>query len=201
MKTEQKTSSQNLGNLFGAMAKAQGDFNPIKRTAKGHWGKYSDLNDIYEATRKQLSKNNISVMQSVCDGGVTTVVGHESGEHMIFETTWTKQSASKLLMLGGGWTLMRRYALQAVLNVCGDDDAEKKIEIEGSIVLDQYSAMEEALDLIESLNSKDINSPDTFLNWRNSNSVDIARLSKEKEVRKVIIEAVEKKKLTFGKGE
>ena len=65
MKTEQKASSSELGDLFGAMAKAQACFLPIKKTAKGYHGLYADLNDIYESTRKALAENDLSVMQSV----------------------------------------------------------------------------------------------------------------------------------------
>ena len=57
--------------------------------------------------------------------------------------------------MGGQFTLMRRYALQAVLNVSGNDDAEKLIEDmsepTGEIKMMRYSPVEEAEDLVDTL--------------------------------------------------
>jgi len=197
MDTKQKASSGDLGKLFGAMAKAQGKYLPLGKTAQGHWGKYSNLQDVYDATRKALAENEISVMQSVSDGGVTTVIGHSSGQHLVFETTWTKQTGMKLLALGGGFTLMRRYAQMAVLNIVGDDDAENKIKEGTEIELLPYEPLEEAEDLVDSLLSDEIKDNKAFLDWRNINAQAIARLCKNKEAKKIIEEAVKDKKSTF----
>ena len=199
MKTEQKASSKELGDLFGAMAKAQACFLPIKKTAKGYHGLYADLNDIYESTRKALAENDLSVMQSVSDGGVTTVIGHKSGQHLIFETTWTRQSSLKLLAMGGQFTLMRRYALQAVLNVSGNDDAEKLIEDmsepSGEIKMMRYSPVEEAEDLVDTLQG--ITSNRQFLDWQTENKEALDRLRKNPSANSVLNTAVIELKKSF----
>ncbi len=116
-------SSTNLDKLFTAFSQAQGEFAGVQLNKKGHFGKYADLVSIYNSTRPSLAKHKLGVMQTVGEGKINTILSHASGQHMVFETTFPHK-ANNGLASGGLWTLMRRYALCAVLNIAGDEDAE-----------------------------------------------------------------------------
>ena len=181
-------STMQLGELFSALSKAQGSFRPLKRTAKGHWGKYADLNDIRESTQESLTKNGLTYTQSVADGAVTTVLGHASGQHIIYETSWQKQNI-KLMEHGKNWTLMRRYALQSVLGVAGDDDAEKKIDkgwspVEGdsNITFEASTPMLEAEALVEDALEASTTQKE-FMTWMSQNNKAIVDIKKDPDAR------------------
>ena len=116
-------SSTEVKNFLKAFAKAQLEFKVVHRSQKGHYGDYADINDINNATRTALNKNGISVIQGIAQGKVMTILGHESGEHFIFELDY-KQGDMKATQAGAVWTLMRRYSLQSALGVAGSDDIE-----------------------------------------------------------------------------
>jgi hypothetical protein len=126
-------SSTEVKNYLKAFAKAQLDFKTVIRSKKGHYGEYADINDINNATRTALNKNGISIMQGIAQGKVMTILGHESGEHFIFELEY-KQNDMKATQMGAVWTLMRRYALQSALGVAGSDDIEVVNEESNTIV-------------------------------------------------------------------
>ena len=94
--------------------------------------KYADLASVWEACRKPLTDNGLSVAQ-ICDtmegqSVIETTLMHISGEwisgkHLIGSVKQDPQS------VGSASTYSRRYALAAMVGICPeDDDAESTID-------------------------------------------------------------------------
>lgn len=122
--------SPTLGELFGAMAKAQGMMSGAKKGAENPFfkSKYADLHQVWEAVREPLSKNGLSVIQTTGEHNgqifVYTTIGHSSGEWMRSETP-VKLMKQDPQAMGSAITYARRYALAAICGIAQmDDDAE-----------------------------------------------------------------------------
>jgi len=120
------TTDGSLKEIFTAFSKAQSEFKAVEKSKDGHYGKYADLADINNATRPALAKNNLCVFQGIdkTSGTVKTVIGHSSGQHIVFVLKYNHPQSLKATQDGAVFTLMRRYALQSALQIAGDDDAE-----------------------------------------------------------------------------
>lgn len=125
------TRSETIVELATAMAKAQG---AITAAAKGkenpHFrSKYADLASVWDACRKALTDNGLSVVQSPRltfngDSGfveVETLLLHSSGQWMsdVITVPVSKLDAQGV---GSAITYARRYALSAFASVAPDDD-------------------------------------------------------------------------------
>ena len=119
--------------LATALAKAQGEFSVPKKTKQyliqGKPIKYADLADIYEAVRKPLAANGLSIIHRVgfdSQGlfGLTTVLLHASAESI---STWyplpdiSRQNV-RAQEFGSSLTYARRYSVSLILGVAADDD-------------------------------------------------------------------------------
>src|SRR5882724_1333332 len=120
--------SGELGELFAALAKAQGMFASAEKAGDNpHFrSKYATLETVVEATRKGRDANNLAVLQMPGNLGdavaVTTLLGHASGQWI--ESTFAVRPV-KYDAQGAGSviTYLRRYALMSVLGIApGDDD-------------------------------------------------------------------------------
>jgi hypothetical protein len=126
------THSRELGELFLALSKAQGEIRGAIKDSKNPFFKsnYADLASCWEAIREPFSKHQLAVVQTtdayrdpdhpeaVC---VVTWLGHSSGQ-------WLR---GKLVMrpvkadpqgYGSCITYARRYALAAIAGVAQVDD-------------------------------------------------------------------------------
>jgi len=151
--------SDEIGELMGALAKAQAKIASAVKSKTNPFfkSKYADLPAIWEACKEPLSSNGLSVVQTV-EGNhnemyLTSILGHSSGQ-------WIKSKIPLILAkkdpqsMGSCITYARRYALAALVGVCGDDEdddseaaskaarAEKKVDPEVSIdTLESYIQM------------------------------------------------------------
>ena len=118
---------QEMGALFAALAKAQGQMKgAIKDSANPFFkSKYADLSSVWEACREALAANGLSVVQfPVSEGelvGVRTILGHASGQSLE-SVFWVKPKANDPQGLGSAITYLRRYALAAAVGVAPEDD-------------------------------------------------------------------------------
>jgi hypothetical protein len=127
--------SEAVGELFGALAKAQGEIkNAAKDADNPHFrSKYAGLASIADACRGPLSKHGIAVIQipynSGRDVGLTTIFGHSTGQ-------WISGSISVAPAkfdaqgVGSVLTYLRRYSLAAMASVApseDDDDGEAAV--------------------------------------------------------------------------
>lgn len=119
--------SEQLGELFAALAKAQGAMeHAAKDRTNPHFrARYATLASCLEACRKPLADNGLAVTQPVTlkDGWIEvhTLLGHSSGQWLSnsLAIPVTKQDAQGV---GSAITYGRRYGLCAMVGVAPDDD-------------------------------------------------------------------------------
>lgn len=132
--------SLHIGELAGALAKAQGEIKGAAKDAENPFfsSRYSDLASVWDACRGPLSVNELSVTQATDfeDGQIVliTTLAHSSGQ-------WTRgrlpirpmkqvkgkgwEDSQDPQSIGSAITYARRYALAAIAGVSpADDDGE-----------------------------------------------------------------------------
>lgn len=123
--------SAELGELAKALSKAQGQITGALKDSSNPFfkSKYADLASCWEACRKQLTDNELSVIQTTTTLGteeallVTTLL-HSSGQ-WIRGVLPIKAKDDGPQAQGSGITYARRYALAAIVGLAQiDDDAE-----------------------------------------------------------------------------
>jgi len=120
--------SDTTGELAKALAIAQGKIEGAKKDSENPFFKssYADLASIWEACRKPLSDNGLSVVQTTSNNEdysivVETTLLHSSGEWITGELG-LKAVKEDPQGLGSAITYARRYALAAMVGVAPDDD-------------------------------------------------------------------------------
>jgi len=118
-----------LGELFGALARAQQEIDPAKkRSSNPHFkSKYADLTTVLDAILPALNENNLSLMQLVGetqDGYVTltTILGHKNGAYVLALASCPLGRGGGPQGAGSGLTYLRRYAAQAIVGLGAEDD-------------------------------------------------------------------------------
>lgn len=133
-------TSPTIGELAGALAKAQGEFHAVLKdlTAKvktksgGEYTyQYADLGSVLEAIRKPLSANGLAILQPVSTSAdkvkVTTLLSHSSGEWISSSLVLTVEVNGNnpfIQSAGSAMTYGRRYGLSGLLSIAteADDD-------------------------------------------------------------------------------
>jgi hypothetical protein len=127
----QNTQTETIGELFGALAKAQGLIAGAAKDSNNPFFKsrYADLASIWNACRDALSQNGLAVIQTIIndeDGEtyLSTTLGHSSGQWIrSFLSVKVKEGArNELQELGSALTYLRRYSLAAIVGVAPDED-------------------------------------------------------------------------------
>lgn len=125
--------SENIAEIAGALAKAQGEIQPAEKSGAnpafkrdGKESKYATLESTWEACRAALSKNGIAVVQSpgMDDNGavtLTTTLCHSSGQWMVSQIA-CKPAAATAQAIGSTITYLRRYSLASMVGVAPADD-------------------------------------------------------------------------------
>ncbi len=122
--------SENLDQLFTALAKAQGEMSAAAKDCANPFFKsrYADLSSVWTACREPLSKHGLSVLQIVQSSDLGdvlhTTLGHSSGQYMTSTMPIRIKTDGKndIQALGSTITYLRRYALSAIVGVAPDDD-------------------------------------------------------------------------------
>jgi len=127
-------TSDSMGNISAALAKAQNGFAAIPKTKtatirsdKGNYAyAYADLADLIAAITPELTKNEIAAVQSVSSDGprvtVITRLVHSSGEWLESAPFSVQADSARPQALGSATTYARRYSLGALLNVAPESD-------------------------------------------------------------------------------
>lgn len=121
------TQSDNIAELAAALAKAQADIGSVHKDAANPYFKssYATLAAVWEAVRPTLSKNGLSVVQMPGSDErgyyVQTQLMHSSGQ-WVRSTTYMKPAKEDPQGIGSLISYARRYALQAMVMACPDDD-------------------------------------------------------------------------------
>ena len=125
--------SENLSELFKALAEFQGKIESIKRTAENPFFKssYSDLAAVWDTIRTPMAEHGLSVIQPMESNNgdiyVVTILGHTSGQWIKgkLKLTPVKQDPQGV---GSAITYGRRYSLMGILGLSSegeDDDGEE----------------------------------------------------------------------------
>ena len=129
--------SENRGNLALALSKAQGACKNAPKNVDGYNYKYAALDAITDIIRKPMEANELSVTQSheLVKGEHPSVVTHTTLLHSSGE--WFESSIELPIknmpqltpaqMIGVNCTYGRRYALQALFLIAGEDDTDGTI--------------------------------------------------------------------------
>lgn len=121
-------TSTETGELAKAMAKAQFEMrNPKFDAQNPHFrNKFASLAAIRDAVIPLFSKHGIAVSQELAStaGGIacTTVLMHESGQWAAFGPLCMPSSKDDAQGRGSAATYAKRYSLQSVAGVVGDED-------------------------------------------------------------------------------
>ena len=135
-----ESMSENIGNLAGALAKAQGLMINGAKDKAGYGYNYLELSGVIDIARKPLSDNELAVHQShelTRQGKTGSVVTHTTVMHSSGE--WMKSSLELPIhvmkqltmaqMIGVNCTYGRRYALQSLCLIASEDsDASGKTD-------------------------------------------------------------------------
>lgn len=124
--------SESIGALVGALAKAQGAFEPIRknRTVKvklksggGYEFRYATLDSVIVATRRALAENGLALTATVGES-LTVLLMHESGEWMASSVPLPSPKGD-WQGYGSAMQYARRYLISTMLGVASehDDDA------------------------------------------------------------------------------
>lgn len=119
--------SEQINEVAGALAKAQGMMESALKDSNNPYfkSKYASLDAVWDAIRKPLSSNGLSVIQTIEGIGdninITTTLAHSSGQ-WISSTFPLIAGRPKPQELGSVITYMRRYALSSLVGVTADED-------------------------------------------------------------------------------
>jgi len=124
--------SQQLGDIYTALAKSQLEFEAAtKNAANPHLKiKYANLQSYLDEARPVLAKNGIAVVQTartekqdaVLYAGVRTVLVHSSGQSIDCGELMLPVATPNAQGIGSSLTYARRYALASCLALSADDD-------------------------------------------------------------------------------
>lgn len=119
-----------INELATALSKFQGAIKSVKKNEENPFFKssYADLAGLWDAIRKPLSDNGLSVIQ-IPDGlacndnrmALTTLLTHASGQY-ISGTCIITLTKTDPQSIGSALTYYRRYALSAILGLSADDE-------------------------------------------------------------------------------
>jgi hypothetical protein len=122
--------SESIAALSAALAKAQGVMEGATKDSSNPFfkSKYADLSSVWDACRKPLSDNGLSVVQTsefipehpdmVC---IETLLCHSSGE-WIKGRLAVKPVKADPQSVGSCITYLRRYSLQSIVGIAPEDD-------------------------------------------------------------------------------
>lgn len=129
-------TSDDIKDICGALAKAQGEFDQIKKNATNTFfkTKYADLDAILKACNPALSKNGLALIQapSFEEGRVyvKTRLVHSSGQWFETDLSLKPDKGDNAQAIGSAITYARRYSVEAILGVSAsiDDDGEEAMD-------------------------------------------------------------------------
>lgn len=122
-------TSEAIGELATALAKAQASYGPIEKDKKVSAGPirytYADYANVLSAIRPALNANGLSVVQGIeTDGNkvfITTRLMHASGQWVESKMTLTAEGAT-VQKLGSAMTYGRRYSFLAITGSAPTDE-------------------------------------------------------------------------------
>jgi hypothetical protein len=133
MKISDIIKSEGLNELAAALSKAQGKLHAVGKNEQGYGYNYASLASTIETARPILAEFGLSVTQLLSSdkgqdakkASITTMLLHSSGQYLgstaeinIIDMKGCNEAQSK----GASISYLRRYALQALLNMASEDN-------------------------------------------------------------------------------
>ena len=123
-------TSDTIGALAAALAKAQGELSNTTKDQRANAGKaqyrYANIASVLDDVRPVLARHGLAVVQGVGRDGedvaITTRLIHESGEWVESMLPLPVDRMGGIQGVGSAITYGRRYGLQAMLGIASDDD-------------------------------------------------------------------------------
>lgn len=138
---QERGASAQLCALYAALAKAQGEFQPLvknrsveirKNGQKLYDFRYADLEEITAKTRPALAKHGLATIQLILPKGnqsaLVTKLVHEGGGSIESEIVVPHGAGGEIKAYGATLSYLRRYAKSALLDVAADDDLDEGSE-------------------------------------------------------------------------
>lgn len=137
--TDSAATISPAASLYAALAKAQGQFQPIvknrnvviaMKSGGSYKFRYADLEEITAKTRPALSSNGLALIQTVEHGqqGPLLVcrLMHANGGMIASEVSMpSAKDLGDPKSFGAAITYLRRYMVTAILGVAADDDLDE----------------------------------------------------------------------------
>ncbi len=127
MENEIVTQEKSIAKLCEALAKAQAVMQAASKNKVNPYfkSKYADLDCIWDACRKPLTDNGLSIAQFATSAGcvvtVETLLLHSSGESLKSSLSLKAKDESPQ-SIGSAITYGRRYGLSAMVGISAEDD-------------------------------------------------------------------------------
>jgi protoporphyrinogen oxidase len=146
--------SENIGKLAEALSKVQAEIKGAVMDSENPYfkSKYADLTSVWEACRKPLTENGLSIVQTgVCIAdhpervAIETTLIHSSGEWLSGIVT-AKPAKDDPQSIGSCITYIRRYSLAAAVGICPEDDDGNDATGKGEPVKNNAQASKELID-------------------------------------------------------
>lgn len=155
----QQFQSEDIDQLAGALATAQGKFGdiPTNRTVhvtpkdtskRGYDFSYSTLDVVLKAVTPALSENGLALVATVIGQQVTVRLLHKSGQ-FLGSTATARNPTADPQGFGSDLTYLRRYLTSALVNVCSEyDDDGNRGAGNDAVPVDPMQPLWDALDAI-----------------------------------------------------
>tara|TARA_X000001388_G_scaffold6174_1_gene3941 strand:+ start:1897 stop:2322 length:426 start_codon:yes stop_codon:yes gene_type:complete len=120
-------------SVYKALARAKKTFKPLKQSGKAQFGKFHTLKDIMDAVGKSLEDNDLLLyftLKHITENVAIPVdtlyciIAHPSSNTKLISEVKLDSNNKGPQGTGGAITYMRRYTLQALLNLMPDDATE-----------------------------------------------------------------------------
>ena len=143
---QHKFESDELGELFAALAKAQCEMSIAVHNSSNPFfkSKYSDLSSVIKASRPCLTKNGLAVLQRVLPNEkgqqfLLTRLCHSSGQWMESKML-ISPAKSDVQSLASYITYLKRYSYAAITGVVASDEDDDGESAMSSIRKSDYAA-------------------------------------------------------------
>lgn len=113
-----------MSEIRKALVKALAELEnpPLDATNPHFRSRYVSLAGLIGHVKPVLVKHGLTVLQPLVETGVLTVILHESGEELVYGPVVLPMVKADPQAAGSAITYARRYALAAVLGICGEED-------------------------------------------------------------------------------
>ena len=126
----QPIMSPNIGEIASALSKAQSELESVGKGEEGYGYQYASLPATIQVAKPILAKNNLAITQLVGtdsnnNPSVTTILMHTSGEFIKSHASMPlieMKGCNEAQRAGAVYSYLRRYALQAILNMSSEDN-------------------------------------------------------------------------------